>query len=696
MDTDLLYNSSDAVNRHGFRFAITGLELSVKEIFNKGLPMLVGHDFHRPIGWTVPFGVLIEPGLGRMIARRMLATNGNEQRAVNRALQNYLHLRFNERFDQFKEPFFQLLGDTLANDFQQIDCSCVAILQTAIAPKLFKKIFERQDYDGLINVADILADFEYKGQGIFKHKSSDLCVFANDFFRRSQSRFNNFNAQFLDQLLSLKDQSNISLKLRLDADLIGYFPSAHQSMELEYHWGPKYNDDISTLKTGLTKYGSLDGQRTYSGVAGMEFYWKRDDHEITFEAEELMDNPSPQSDDVYRCRYVHSIYDNEKQQFFHFDGAFRSYGLEEMLDRIGKNFVEYGRKADYQKMFRLDGKISLNIWKSLITHYYHGNELIYEYFGLAGEREAQKLKAPVLTPLQRILPYANLVNEGIRVFLSYHELPNNIKSGRYVDIFDVMVKKDGEKLYSLEHTIYELKAVLYQLGQSLEIPNDIDLIKIDDEFWNIPSIMHYGEDDHELLHKTVEALTILFSGMVKRKILKVISLTLSFTLNRRVVRISAVGAVEELLTWLKDTFPIAFTEEALTAFTDKQRKYLEKYTAHRNKITADFLLQDDGVLYIKRNAVLFPYQTDFDESNQLRFKIEFPPPKDDPDKTFELMREGKIGVGLAVAIENCYWSDTKENYLTSNRSKFLNNNQAYVMIDQCSPLALYWVKKHLN
>src|SRR5260221_1066714 len=147
MDIDLLYSSSDSVNRHGFRFATTALELGVKDVFAKGMPMLIGHDFHKPIGWTIPFGVLIEPGLGRMISRRLLATNGNEQKLINKALRNFLNSRFNERFDEFKEPFFTLLGESLKGDFLRIDCSCIAVLQSGIASKLFKKLFEGKDYD---------------------------------------------------------------------------------------------------------------------------------------------------------------------------------------------------------------------------------------------------------------------------------------------------------------------------------------------------------------------------------------------------------------------------------------------------------------------------------------------------------------------------------------------------------------------
>jgi len=109
MELDLLYNSSDSINRHGYRIHITAFEKSIKEVFSKGLPMLIGHDFHKPIGWTLPFGVLIEPELGRMVSRRLLATTENDQKFVNAKLQNFLINRFDERFDVFKDKFLTLL-----------------------------------------------------------------------------------------------------------------------------------------------------------------------------------------------------------------------------------------------------------------------------------------------------------------------------------------------------------------------------------------------------------------------------------------------------------------------------------------------------------------------------------------------------------------------------------------------------------
>jgi hypothetical protein len=44
--------------------------------------------------------------------------------------------------------------------------------------------------------------------------------------------------------------------------------------------------------------------------------------------------------------------------------------------------TEFGRRSNYTKLFRIDGKLTLSDWKSLTTNYLQGNPLIYEYFGI--------------------------------------------------------------------------------------------------------------------------------------------------------------------------------------------------------------------------------------------------------------------------------------------------------------------------
>ena len=668
---------------------ITALEKSLKEVYEKGMPMLIGHDFHRPVGWILPFGIFIEPKLSRVLANRMIAENGTEISMVQNALQNFLGSKYNERFTDYKDEFLKLVNGYLTTDYIVVAHGCVAIVDKGIAEKMCLEIFEKADDIGLINLKDLLTDFDYLGQGVFKNKFSSIALFAHRYFRRSQSRHNNFHFHFLDALLELKDKNDLEIKLRLDRDMIGFAPSFNEVGELEFHYGPKYTDDINSIKLGITRYYTTDSERFYTDVSASEFYWKTDGNEKTFEMEELKDDPSFAEQDWYHCRYIHSIYNKENKEFFHFDGAIRSYDMEAMLDRVGKDFLEYGRKAKYKKLFRIDGKIELNTWKSLITHYLQGNPLIYEYFGVAQEREKFKIEEQHATTYQKLLPFEISKEEGLRLFISYHKIPKDLPEGRYIDIFDVMSAGESN-IYCLEHFILEVQRSLQRVGGDLNIPADIVLTKCHDGFWNIPSIMHHGENVQDLLLNTVEAFKNLFRSMIGKKVDLKISLTLSFVFNNRAVRISSYGHIQNQLDWLSSNFPFEFTENGITEWTEKQRIYLNSFVQSTNNLLIGSLVQNDGVLYIKRVPVNFPYEIIPDEIG-IKHLIKFPLGE---CEEYDLFKEGKIRTELHMSIEKAVWADTKEDYFTSKRSKFLDNNSVGVELVDCTPLALYWAKGH--
>ena len=57
---------SDSVNRKSMRMDTGALYDSMKNLSDVGMPQLVSHDRHRPVGWAVPAAVYLEPGLMRV------------------------------------------------------------------------------------------------------------------------------------------------------------------------------------------------------------------------------------------------------------------------------------------------------------------------------------------------------------------------------------------------------------------------------------------------------------------------------------------------------------------------------------------------------------------------------------------------------------------------------------------------------
>lgn len=436
MRRDILCMNSDAVNRYHFQMPVGVLEKSLKDLYRNGLPYIIGHNVHLSIGWIRPFGLFIEPGLARMIAAREIADNAADQNAIYKGMSRYMALRYRDAFLPVSEEFMPLVKDHVTDAYNIIETGCVAVSDEAIAIKMFPFLFEACDDDGLVPITLLFETFIYSGQGIFKHRFSNLCIFAHQYFRRSQSRNNNFHFYFLDALMNTAGRPNVRVNLRLDTSMVGYAPSIHEVGELAYHYGPPYTDDISVIKHGITRLVSNESQRLFTGVSATEFYWKTEVAQNTFELEELQDNPGPGSGDRYHCRYSHAIFSKEAGHFYHFDGAIRSYDLEKMLERISMKFTEFGRKADYTKLFRLDGKITIADWKLLVTHYLQDNPLIYEYYGLSEEGKQFDPQPRAITKLQETCPFVITKEEGVKVLLSYHLLPDKIREGRYIDIYD--------------------------------------------------------------------------------------------------------------------------------------------------------------------------------------------------------------------------------------------------------------------
>lgn len=683
MKQELLCVSSDSVNRYGIMITTEALEKSLKTTFDKGMPMLLSHDFHKPIGWNVPFGLFIEAGLTRLLAKKIIATNTEDLKIVRTAVGNYLGETYSEDFLPYENDFFPLLVDHVTENHTRIKAGCIALIDARLTTKLFPELFPTDDKDGLIPLSILFKSFTYLGQGIFKHKDSKLAVYAHPYFRRTQSRFNNFHFQFLDELMSLADSSDITIKIRLDEDMIGFAPSYHETGELEFQYGPPYSDDISKIKPGITRHVCNDFEKNYYEVNSTEFYWKNDDNEKIFETEELRSYPSP-TDDFYHCRYIHSIYDTSKNEFIHFDGAMRSYDSSAMSERENKTFVQYGRKAIYKKLFRIDGKLPLDKWKLLITHYYQGNPLIYEYFGWKEERDAFKLEAPTYSRLQKLLPFDIRKDEGLKLLISYQTLPEDTHEGRYLDIPDVMGSGE-ESFYCIEKRVYEVKKVLQSMGEDLDIPQDWVLIKFDDRYWNIPSIMHSGKNIPGRLAMTVKAMTKLFTDMIEKNVDIDISLSLAFEMNNRVVRISSYGNIQNQLSWLQNNLSFEHNEESLTKWVESQRKYLNQFTRNVDSPLLGSITQMDGVLFIKRIPVEFEYE--LGETNKgLTFTIRFP----ENDEAFQLYNNNQIKPVLCIKVNKAIWTDTGEDYYTSNRTRIDSNSS--VTISEWEPLALYWTK----
>ncbi|GAB5539382.1 MAG: hypothetical protein Salg2KO_14850 [Salibacteraceae bacterium] len=433
--------NSDTVNKYGFQFSVVSLLDALEQKAIEGVPTCLGHDMHRPRGWTVPFDLYFEPGMCRLVGNQVIAETDNEQKFINETHQTALIRKYQEQCDPHTEEFKGLIAKHLSDTAKYMYAGCVCYTDEGLLERVFPELWTKRDKDGLIYLSDLLTAFDYKGHGVFKHKKSELAVIAHRYFRKSLSIHNNLNYFFIDKLISKHNDENITVRIALDRNIIGYAKTYQDSIELEYWRGPKFNDDISGIKPGVTVYKSNDFQQAYYGISSTEFWWKNESDKQTLEAEELKEHPSlGLNDDNYGCRYVHSIYDRIDNSFEHFDGAIRMYDTERMLDRLDNDIKGAGKCSDYTKLFRVDGKLSLADRKTLVCHYFQSNPLIHEYFGEPPEVEPQMINQDRHNVTEKLVPYSINQEDGVRLMISYHATPEGkeeAKHDRYVSGYDI-------------------------------------------------------------------------------------------------------------------------------------------------------------------------------------------------------------------------------------------------------------------
>lgn len=686
MNQDLIVISSDSVNRYGYRISIGAHEKMLKDRMEEGIPLLLGHDQSKPIGWGYPFALYLEPNLTRLLGIQFTPSNKEE---TDRILKNHSVFRTNRYFSTSKEyldDFKNLLLSSQISDYKITNIGCLTANGKDLARKKYPYLFESTFRDECVPLSIIFEYFDYLGQGIFKDKKSDFAIFSHRYFRRNESIHNTLNTIFIDELIDLSKDLAVEVFLRIDDSQLGYSPSYCPYAELEYQWGPKYEDSIDSIKEGVSRHDTTEIERAFYGFSRSEFLWEwnKERSKFSFQMEELMDEESPESD-VFNCRYVHTVYDRNRGELEHFDGAVRSYNMDEMITRLDETIKSYGKQSEYTKLFKINGRIQVSKWKLLVSLYLRSNPIIYEYFGL--KKEMEELSNPKLREVgmdELLMPYAIKEEDGLRIMVSYHKVSENIKEGRFVDSYDLVA--DIEKTYKcIDSHFFEFKKSLSRLGGDIDLPNDIMVIKSSDDYWNLPLIMHYGEESGKLLEESVEALKILISSLTRNGSNLRVSFTLGVVISNRIVRVSVFGHINSLEKWIGDNLPFPSIEEDFTKWLSQQRRYLEKFPHIFDSPMVSELVQFDGVLFIKRKLIRSEFSLKAGEKG-LEYSIDF------NEDEFKFHKES--GCQIAPAYEIIEWvcSDTKEDYFNSPRSKWLDDDLPFVEITHSRPVALFWTR----
>jgi hypothetical protein len=649
----------------------------------------------------------------------LLPETEDEEENLYRSLESYYAHELNTTRRHDVEELFESLAPHLKGEELLLLNECVALVGTDLAVRAAPHLFDiaEKDKDKLVP----LDQLQPIGPGVFK--VGEFALFAHADFRRSQYRLNTLNTQFFSQLYSVQEEASDRLKVRvaLDRDMVGLTSSYRRREELEYWWGPKFNDDLTSISPNVTHHEATPEERWYHCISRTEFWWQSRDGEHIFEAEELRDQPSPSvqalssSDDEpeYACRYVHSIVQEGTGKIEHFDGSTRRYGEEQMLVRLDSKISEFGRTSKYTKLWRVDGSITVPEWKSLLAQYFRDNTLVGEYLGGKAEVgteeaiidrglqeavakvEADDEQVSVAIGLTDYIPYTMARGDGVRVAWSCHPLGSHNKALQEAERSAVplgTLVTDAGHLPVLEADTVELRKLLNARGASLNIPTDAAIMCYKDWYVNLPLIFHSTESLPHSLEVTLDALRAMVQAWDEHGFDLVASYSLGFIVEDREVRLSVLGHVSDLRQWLHSSLatpPLSLA--GLGEWGEQVSTYLKSYPKSPDVPPLGGTLMPTGVLVIDRalieqTAYQFFYSP---EKNAHGYVLALPHLDDTLQAAF---REGKITPTDGFQIVGSTCTKCGQPYSSCGCSKLIDEGVAQE-ITEVRTLFLFWTDR---
>ena len=684
MRNHLTVFNGDSVNRYGYKFTIESLVSAIKESYSLGRPMFIGHDHHRLIGWTKPLCVYLEPKLARLAGLIQSPESAEDNDLVDYLYKTYRYELMQELVEPHIPKLKKLLGTNSIGDEKFLYASSAAVSSPGLAKRVFKEVFENTDKDGLIEV-NKLCQID---NGVFE--SGELLIFASECFRRSISRHNTFNGELLDAIGKI-DSSKISVKIKLDEDMVGLKSTYKRSIELAYWWGPKFNNDLSLISPGITRHEANEYQKLYSGISRTEFWWHEQDGLKTLECEEVLDIPSyGLGADAFGCRYLHSIIYPPQGDGIHIDGAIRKYDELKMIERLDKPISEAGRHTEYTKYWRIDGNISIEQWKELLTHNFRDNSLVGEYLGGVDENP---FNTPQIVNTERpqifkYVPSRMTESCGVRASVTISNLPPEEDRLDCLEILDT-IGDDSTRIPYVECDAIEPIKMLRANGIFLSIPKNVARVTFNDTYTNFPPFLFFGENS---LNKCNGLYNIYRSGIEMfnaKQDDRCVSFTIGFESGDSLVYLSLCGHVKPLGEFLNKTKDWIFSE--LNEISEWAGRIYEdvKKSSNTDPDIPEIsnILQTSGILKFER----IPLPAGSYRLDKITKSLEIAFSKDD-DWIYGAMASRNIEVSETFIVHKSTCSICSNEYEECACSKFVNTKLCRNM-DQVEFIGLNYTDK---
>ncbi|MBM4035568.1 MAG: hypothetical protein FJ291_27825 [Planctomycetes bacterium] len=694
MRRELAVANSSTVNRYNMVFTIGALESGLDQSWCFGIPSFISHDYHRPIGWARGLALHFEPGLVRLVGMWFHPETEEEKSELGELILAAMDRMLVQHVLPHLDDLTPRLEEHLSGNQSPVFLDCAAMHDEGLAVRRFPEVFSQADDDGLVPYPSLAL----RAPGVFE--KNGLVLFAHPFFRRSLSRLNGLNTPFLNVLDGVQRSLDVDVRIALDPDVIGLASTFKQHHELEYWWGPKFNNDLSAMPPGVTRHEADDVLRVFHGVARTEFRWYRQEQNRVFEAEEVRDLPSfGVGAQQYGCRYVHSIVMPSAGDPMHTDGAVRMYNEEAMIERLDTDLRQAHRQTAYTKLWRVDGGIPVSTWKRLLTHYYRDNRLVGEYLGGREEAASRALPTPARQPVQTLRDYVPgdmRQGEGIRLALSYHELATGQAHERIIMTFDTLTLGDRTYRY-VEAEVLDLAKILRASGEVLEIPEGLSLVAFEDRVTNLPLILHLGEHSVETASRTQAAILRLCRRWVELGHDRLLSFTLGVQYEDREAWFSIAGHVVDVSEWLSGDaarLPRAVTDLGQWSETANVAMGRGGKVASDNP-PLSALLQESGMLLFRRSFVDRDHIEGVfldEDAGEPRVGLAIP---EGEHPLRELVRSGQLEMSFALLLQSSRCSRCGSPYERCPCSKYLEDDVCQIM-ERTELLGFFWTNRRVR
>ena len=589
---------TDEINLYNEKFTLQAMCHAYEKQWDDIFPSFANHNHKVSIGFSKLTGIYIDSQIAYMTNAMSIGENQEEEKQIQDV--NYSLLYQTHVVDNIEK--YRTLDKKLADYIvgNRIYCwtNCVYIHNKDIVKRVFPDLVSNIE-DGLIDISLLNPVLP----GIYK--LGDYLIFAHKYFRRSYSYLNTLNTPFLSCIEKL-DRTEKSIKIAIDLDCIGLAGTEHEEREYSYWWGPKFNDDLSSIPLGVTRHVNEHYNELLSNILRTEFGWYIQDNKHTFECEEITDVPNIKIDNsnMYACRFVHSMVDNSSGLPTHLDGAIRAYNDEKMIKRLDISINDSERDTVYTKIWRIDGAIPINLWKELITHYYRDNMMIGEYFGGKDDKLEYQTKKRNDEEISKVefkdfVPCNILRGEGIKIYFSY--APQDVLNEEY-DIYvrtNSFINFENKTNKYIESQTISLCKLIERKGCKIRIPfcKKIDFF---DMVYNYPI---FACRTLENANTIISAIKEMCKKWKQNGDDRVISYTIKVPYEKRMGIFRFLGHVDDFNDYFNkfDTIP---NEVDVNNWLIKSYDFIGKtFSTVKSDIHPFDVINSGGNLSIKRNFV---------------------------------------------------------------------------------------------